>query len=247
MAKLVRSASGYRHLRWLREIVATMEAHLQHNDGLTESQNELLSREIPRLRARIEALGGAVKPYREFLEGEHVRLRAKQRVARYLIEEAERETDGKLRNHGDKVEAAIPGGLATLFSAPKISRALSAGNKRTAALAQGAATMLRSLRAQLPVANELANRLDRAGALLSQFSEELATVEEPRRRPLKAAVERAINDARESLSQMEFNLRAQFPSAFIDSLYPELTRGNTLVADEDDEDDDATAPPDARL
>ena len=246
MAKLVRSASGFRHLRWLREIAATLEAHLEHNDGLTEPQNDVLARELPLLRARIDALAKAVKPYRDFLEGEHVKLRAKQRVARYLVEEAERQTDVKLRSHEDTVRAAFPGGFSTLLSGPAISRALQVGNRRTAALAQGAAGMLRSLRGSIPVASELANRLDRAGALLSQFSEELATVEEPRRRPLKGAVERAINEAREALSQMEFDLRAHFPTAFIEGLYPELTRGNTLVADEDDEDDDATAPPDSR-
>lgn len=244
MAKLIRSASGFRHLRWLREIVATLEAHLELNDGLTEGQNEALSREIPLLRARIETLAGAVKPYRDFLEGEHVKLRAKQRVARWLVEEAGRETDGTLLPNQAAFGQLPPGGLGSLFSAPVISRALVAGNRRTAALAQGAATMLRSLRSQVPVAGELANRLDRAGALLSQISEELATVEEPRRRPLKAAMERAITEAREGISHMETQLRMHFPPAFIESIYPELTRGNTVVADEADEDDDATAPPD---
>jgi hypothetical protein len=244
MAKLIRSASGFRHLRWLREIIATLEAHLELNDGLSEAQNEALAREIPILRARIQALAAAVKPYRDFLEGEHVKLRAKQRVASWLVEEAGRETDGTLLPHQDAFGQLPPGGVASLFSAPVISRALQAGNRRTAALAQGAASMLRSLRHQMPVAGELANRLDRAGALLSQISEELATVEEPRRRPLKAAMERAITEAREAISQMEMSLRMHFPPAFIDSVYPELTRGNTVVADEADEDDDATAPPD---
>jgi len=249
MAKLTRSASGWRHLRWMREIAATMEAHLDHNEGLSEGQNDALAREIEVLRSRIDALNGAVKPYREFLEGEHVRLRGKQRVARYLCEEAERETDGKLRSHQDELSKAVPGGLAALLSGPlsgpAITRALQAGNKRTAALAQGAATMLRSIRNSVPVAAELANRLDRASTLLLQFQEELATVEEPRRRPLKAAVERAVGECREALSGMDLRLRAHFSPAFIESLYPELTRGNTVVADEDDEDDDATAPPDA--
>jgi hypothetical protein len=237
MAKLTRSASGFRHLRWIREIKCTVEAHLEHNDGLTEAQNDALSREVPRLMARIDALSAAVKPYREFLEGEHVRLRGKQRVARYLCEEVERQTDQ------DELREALPGGLGDVFSGQRISRAVQAGNKRTAALAQSAASVLRSIRGRVPVAGGLANRLDRAGALLQQFNEELGTVEEPRRRPLKIAVERAISEARETLGEMDFRLRAHFTPDFIESLYPELARGNTVVADEDDEDDDATAPP----
>lgn len=245
MAKLTRSASGLRHLRWLREILATMEAHLEVNDALTEAQNEALAREIRPLRARIDALAAAVKPYRDFLEGEHVRLRGKQRVARFLYEEAGRETDGKLRPIESELSKVVPGGLGGLLSGPVITRALQAGNRRTAALAHGAASVLRSIRSTVPVAAELADRLDRAGALLAQFQEELATVEEPRRRPLKAAVERAVADARHEIGAMELRLRPHFAPAFIDSLYPELSRGNTVVADEDDEDDDATAPPEA--
>src|SRR6185436_18592235 len=118
MAKLTRSASGYRHLRWMREVAATMQAHLEHNDALTEAQNDALSREIAQIRRRIDDLAAAVKPYREFLEGEHVRLRGKQRVARYLCEEAERETDGKLRSHQDEISKALPGGIAGLLSTP---------------------------------------------------------------------------------------------------------------------------------
>ncbi len=39
---------------------------------------------------------------------------------------------------------------------------------------------------------------------------------------------------------MDRRLLARLPQAFVDSLYPALTAGGTLVADAPDEDDDAT-------
>jgi hypothetical protein len=41
---------------------------------------------------------------------------------------------------------------------------------------------------------------------------------------------------------MDLRLMKRFSERFIASLYPELARENTYVADEDDEDDDATSP-----
>ena len=66
---------------------------------------------------------------------------------------------------------------------------------------------------------------------------------EEQRQPLRSAVQKAIYELREELDQMDGRLRSHFTADFIDSLYPELTRRGTAVADENDEDDDTAAPP----
>jgi hypothetical protein len=63
------------------------------------------------------------------------------------------------------------------------------------------------------------------------------------RRPLKTALGTAITALREGLGQMDGRLAARFGERFVESLYPELARGNTFIADAHDEDDDATAAP----
>lgn len=60
----------------------------------------------------------------------------------------------------------------------------------------------------------------------------------------RSAVQKATYELREELDQMDGRLRSYFSADFIDSLYPELTRKGTIVADEADEDDDTSAPPD---
>jgi hypothetical protein len=186
MVKLSRGASGLRHLRWAREIAATLDAHVQQNHLLDPSQKEALTSEVSRLRAHLQVMHEAVKPYRDFLETAHVAMRGKQRVGAFLSGEAQRRAacSGKAPEEEDRKKAA---------------------------------------------------------ALVHQFDEERTKVEEPRRRVLKAALERAIGTLREGVEQMEARLRGQFDPAFIDSLYPALARGRRVVADEDDEDDDASA------
>ena len=245
MAKLVRSSSGVRHLRWVREIAASLEAQVAHNDGLTQAQHQAIARESAALRPRVETLAAAVRPYRELVEAEHVRRRAEKRVARYLADELEREP---VPAAGAEDEAAqVPAAaIASLLSRPVLSRAVQAGNKRTASLAEGAASMLRSIGRRVPAAGGIADQLDRARSRLARLGEELGSVEDPRRRPLRQAVDRAIDDARDALGEMDFRLRAALGPAFGERLSPELARGDTLGADAADEDDEDTAPPDRR-
>jgi len=54
---------------------------------------------------------------------------------------------------------------------------------------------------------------------------------------------KAIFELREELDQMDGRLRSHFSQAFIDSLYPELARKRTAVADDEDEDDDTSEAP----
>src|SRR5580692_4998007 len=88
MDRLVASASGLRHLRWAREILATLEAHYEHDGRLRQEDRDRVLAEIVELRAQVTALSAAVKTYRDFLERERTRFRGMLRVGRYLEETA---------------------------------------------------------------------------------------------------------------------------------------------------------------
>lgn len=88
MEKLARSASGLRHLRWSREIYATLAAHVEHSD-LASEHRTALKKELVRLDKQIQNLSAAVKAYRDFLERERVKFRGALRAAR-LIDDAMR-------------------------------------------------------------------------------------------------------------------------------------------------------------
>ncbi len=83
--RLSRGASGLRHLRWAREVLATLEAHVEHNPALDDADREALRGEARALAAAVQALSGAVKPYRDFLERTRVRYRGRVRVAEHLV------------------------------------------------------------------------------------------------------------------------------------------------------------------
>jgi hypothetical protein len=84
MHRLVESASGLRHLRWTREILATLEAHFEHDARLSPDERDRVLSEIIELRAQITALSAAVKTYRDFMERDRTRLRGMLRVGQYL-------------------------------------------------------------------------------------------------------------------------------------------------------------------
>jgi hypothetical protein len=83
LEKLDRGASGLRHLRWAREIYATLAAHVEGTD-LGATRRRALEKELGRLDTRIQALSGAVKGYRDFLERERVRYRGAIRAASFV-------------------------------------------------------------------------------------------------------------------------------------------------------------------
>lgn len=89
MERLVESASGLRHLRWVREILGTLEVHYEHDGRLTAEGRDVVLAEIVELRALLVALSAAVKTYRDFLERERTRFRGMLRVGRYLEQTAQ--------------------------------------------------------------------------------------------------------------------------------------------------------------
>ncbi|UQA56241.1 hypothetical protein [Polyangium aurulentum] len=242
MEKLSRSASGARHVRWAREILGTLRAHHQVNELLSTDQKNALSAEIGKLEPRIQALVGSVGPYRDFVEHAHVDVRARQRVANYLCDEAQRAADGALRPHRKEIDSILPGGYAAILSKTTLSRVLRAGHEKTVEFADRAASMLRSLPAKVPGTAPLADALDKAAGMLRGFNEQAVGLE-AQRQPLRSAMTKAIFELREELDQMDGRLRSHFSPMFIDSLYPELARKGAAVADDADEDDDTSAPP----
>lgn len=244
-ARLARTASGARHLRWGQEIFATIDAHLEQNPRLTEVQRAALTSERDAGRAILSSLEGAVTTYRGFLDTGFLAMRASLRVANFLADEEQRLADGTLRPVRTSVEKVLPGGVARIFSHEKLSRVLRAGHERTAKYARNAAVTIATISGQggLPDMGALSTALDAAAERIEKLLEQLDEVIEPQRRPLELAVERGVLELREGLEQMDARLRAHFTRAFIEGLYPELSRGARAVAAEDDSDDDDTEEP----
>lgn len=244
MQKLARTASGQKHLRWLREIIATIKAHQQHDYLLTDAQRKALSAELKILEPMVAALDKAVAPYRDFIEHAHVEVRARQRVGDYLCDEGQRDADGRLRPRKKDIDKLLAGqgGFSAIFSKTSLSRVLDAGRAATVGFAETGAGLLRALPASMGPVDELADALDRAAAVLRGFNEEARALD-GKRLPLRVAVQKAMFELREALDQMDGRLRTHFSQAFIDSLYPELTSKGAAVADEPDEEDDTVAPP----
>ncbi len=242
MAKLTRSASGERHLRWAREILASGVAHQQHNYLLTAAQQDALISESARIQACVTNLENAVGPYRDFVGHAHVDVRARQRVANFLCDEAQRQAEGSLRPYRSEIAKIIVGGYSAVLSKLPLSRVLRAGHVKTADLAESASSLLQTLPDKIPGVPPLAAGLDKAAALLRGFIKEADNLEK-QRLPLRSAVQKAIFELREELEQMDGRLRSHFTQEFIDSLYPELNRKATAVVDEQDEDDDTSDTP----
>lgn len=245
--RLARGASGTRHWRWGREVRATVDAHLAHDDLLTEPQKAALRAESATVGGWLDALGAADDAYQHWLRTALTAVRAELRVANYLADLAQRDTEATLRPRRDLLASAIPGGIARVFGDKPLSFVLRAGHERTARFAHGVATTLGSLpasvAAQIPGHAALVARADtvaaRLDALLRRRDEELT----PQRAPLAAAVDRTVFELREGLALMDARLRADFSPAFIESLYPELTKGGKAVAGEVDAHDDGTDAP----
>jgi hypothetical protein len=172
--RLVESASGLRHLRWVREILGTLEAHHEHDGRLTTEERDAVLAEIVELRALVVLLSSAVKAYRDFLERERTRFRGMLRVGRYLEETAQ------------------------------------GADERT-----------------------------EAEAIRVGFEEAFAAMEARERAPRKRALREAIQRVQRGLAAMDGRLAAKLPATLVESLYPTLTSGGTVVADAGDEDDDA--------
>jgi hypothetical protein len=189
----------------------------------------------------ISNLRTAVGSYSTFLETGFVKVRAELRVANYLADEQMLVTQGTLLPYRRQVAELIPGGISAIFSKLPISRVVRAGNARAARLAHTAAAGVTKVSGVggIPDLTSVADRLDLVGDRLEGLLERLDTEIEPQRRPLKLAVERAVLELREGLEQMDARLRARFTAAFIESLYPELSKGSRAVATEETDEEDA--------
>jgi hypothetical protein len=235
MEKLSRSASGLRHLRWAREILATLEAHYEHNPRLIQRDRDAVLSEAVKLRALVTSLSSAVKPYRDFLERRRVQFRGMQRVGRFLCSAA--------LLHAEK--SLLPLGAEGLLSADRTRRSRGAAEapQGAAELTREAEVAMRSITKSVPDLAPLAEELAEAASILEGFNEALSNLEARERLPLKNALEGAIEALRNGLMQMDGRLSPLLSPAFVESLYPKLTRDGSIVADEGDEDDDAAAKP----
>lgn len=244
MQKLSRSASGQRHLRWVREITATSMAHMEHNYLLTPAQKQALEHEGRLLAPLVDALTRAVTPYRDFVDNAHVMVRARQRVGDFLCDEAQRESNGRLLPRKREIDDILrgQGGFAAILSKTRLSRVLNAGREMTVKFARNARDLVRSLPPTIPGAAEVADLLHRAADTLAAFNQQSEDLEATRA-PLRLGVQKAVYELREALDQMDGRLRTHFSQDFIDSLYPELTARGTAIADEPDDEDDNAGPP----
>jgi hypothetical protein len=180
MKTLSPEASGLRHLRWAREIAATLDIHYEHNPRLEARERDLVLAEVMKLRGLVKGLSEAVKLYRDFLERDRTRFRGMQRVGRFLAASA--------RTSDERAEAEM---------------------------------------------------------ICEGFDEAFRSMEAREKAPRKQALRAAILGLREGLAGIDRRLAAGLPAGFVESLYPDLAAGGTIVADAGDPDDDSTAGPDA--
>jgi hypothetical protein len=105
VTKLAKTASGQSHLRWVRRILANIDADQKHNYRLTPVQNAALASERDVLAPLVVTLAGAVGPYRTFLDEAYLEVRAAQTVADYLCDEAQREANAQLQPRRKDLDA----------------------------------------------------------------------------------------------------------------------------------------------
>lgn len=247
-ARLDRSASGARHARWVGEITITMRSHEKINIQLTPELKEILGKECTIVEARNTDLMNAVNPYRQFIESAFSQVRADQRVANFMCDEAMRETRGTLMVKRSEVDKALEGGLSGLFGSKGFAASLRAGHERTVEIVLNAGSKVGTLPPHIlgpGKAEALADRLTTSGTRLRGCIDQMDREIEPKRRPLRAAVEIGIGRVREALEQMDGRLRSHFSAEFIESLYPQLSKGGKSVAADADEEDDDSDPPEA--
>lgn len=233
MEKLSPSASGLRHLRWSREILASLEAHYEHNPLLATPERDLVLDEAVKLRALVVALSAAVKPYRDFLERRRTQFRGMLRVGVHLCVTARARAEKALLIHGAE------GLLAP--DRTRRSHGHDAGPEDLAQTTREAAKAMRSIAASLPDLAGHADDLADAATILEGFREAFANLESRERAPLQSALTAAKAALHHGLAELDLRADKRLGRAFVDSLYPALTRGASLVADAGDEDDDAAA------
>ncbi len=119
MERLVEKASGLRHLRWAREILATLEVHHEHDATLTLDQRDRVLAAIVELRGLVTELSAAVKPYRDFLERDRTRFRGMIRVGRYLEATA---WDAEERSEAQAISAGFAEAFASMEARERVPK-----------------------------------------------------------------------------------------------------------------------------
>lgn len=239
-----RTASGPRHERWVKDIVATMQAHIEFNEQLSPRQVAQLKQERASLMVKLDQLSRTNVPYQLFLSTGFRDVRARLRVANYLGDVVMEETVGQLRGQRRSVEQAVPGILKRVTRNVALSQVLRSGNVRMVDFLKHAADAVGLLPAMFTFAPALEARLDGAAERIRLLLVVLDNEVEAQRRPLRSAVNKAILELRDELEKSMGRLRTDFTVAFIDSLYPELPKksakaGAGVVEEEAEEEEDS--------
>src|SRR5205085_554055 len=124
--------------------------HLDINYALTDAQKAALTAEMGKLEGLVAELATHEGAYRSFVDGGLIDIRARQRVADFLCDQAERQADAQLKVHRDDIKRVFPDGVRTIFSGQALSRVLNAGREATVALAERAALKIRQLPPTVP-------------------------------------------------------------------------------------------------
>lgn len=228
----------------MRDIVATLLAHIEFNDQLSDRQKARLRQERAIITQKLDALSRANTPYQAFLAGGFRDVRAKLRVANYLGDIAMEEAVGQVRGQRRSAEQAVPGILKRITRNVALSHVLRSGNVRMVEFLKHAADAVGLLPAAFTFAPALEARLDAAAERIRSLLVVLDNEVEAQRRPLRSAVQKAILELRDELEKSMGRLRTDFTSTFIDSLFPDLPKksgkgkGVTVTIEEDDEEDD---------
>lgn len=235
-----RTASGPRYERWVKDIVATLLAHIDFNDQLSAQQVARLKQERAIVAQKLDALTRANAPYQAFLGGGFRDVRARLRVANYLGDVVMEEAVGQVRGQRRSAEQAVPGILKRITRSVALSDVLRSGNARMVEFLKHAADAVGLLPPAFVFAPALEARLDAAAERIRQLLVVLDNEVEAQRRPLRSAVQKAILELRDELEKSMGRLRTDFPTTFIDSLFPEVPKKSgkgKVVADVDEEDD----------
>jgi hypothetical protein len=80
-----------------------------------------------------------------------------------------------------------------------------------------------------------------AEALDAGFREAFANIEASETEPRRQAVRAEVAALRNWITEMEARLSSRFGSAFVESLFPDVTAGGNAIIDVEDDDDDATS------
>ncbi|MBI5498102.1 MAG: hypothetical protein HY904_24075 [Deltaproteobacteria bacterium] len=231
---LPKTASGKAHERFGVNTVATMRAHEQHNPRLTEPQRTALAAERERLGVPLRKLSEANVPYGAWLDSALLEVRAEQRVGDFLCDESQRDAVALARRY-PKAVASLPGGQAALWTEKQPARTLRLGREATVDSTQHTARQLRLLDPQaVPGAPEVAGTMDKSAGVLLGFNEKADRIAAGPV-PLKFAVDKAIVEFRGELELMKARLTlAGLSGPFIDSLFPELSKGGSDTEDSEE-------------